>query len=88
MLSHGVSCDRVPLFALLQQNPLVVEVIQQPDAAPDISVRYILNMFLLAGVALAAAAVGGLIVGALFVLYRKYSDRSAGGGANDLRLRI
>jgi hypothetical protein len=77
----------LPLL-LLQQNPLVVEVIKQPEAAPDISVTYILNMFLLAGVALAVAAVGGLIVGALFVLYRKYHDRTAPGQANDLRLRI
>jgi hypothetical protein len=75
---------------LLQQSPIVVEVIQQPEAAPDISLQYALGMFMMAGAVIAFAAAGGLIVGALFVLYRRYreSHTDPTNPADELRLRI
>jgi hypothetical protein len=47
-------------------------------------------MFAMAGVVVAAAAIGGVIVGGLFVLYRRYRDRSTEptNPADELRLRI
>ena len=77
------------MLLFLQQNPIVVEVIKQPEAAPDISIQYVLGMFMMAGVVIAAAGVGGLIVGGLFVLYRRYREASEPANQpNDLRLRI
>jgi hypothetical protein len=77
------------VFAFLQQNPIVVETIRQPAAAPDISIQYVLGMFMMAGAVLAFAGVGGIIVGGLFVLYRKHREKSEPANpTNDLRLRI
>ena len=65
------------MLFLLQQNPLVVDVIKQPEAAPDISVQVVLGMFMMAGVALAVAAVGGLLVGGTILIYRRDRDAAA-----------
>lgn len=77
------------LFAL-QQQPIVVDVIQQPQATPDISIQYILTMFATAGVLLAIAAVGGLIAGAIFIGIRRFRDASpaAPTDTEHVRLRI
>ena len=61
----------------LQDNPVVVDVIEQPPAARDISIDYIITMFASAGVFLLIAAVGGILVGVLFVLFRRFQERSA-----------
>ena len=77
------------LLLLLQQSPIVVETIRQPEAAPDISIQVVLGMFMMAGVVLLVAGGGGIIVGALFVLYRKYREGSDPAPTHDdLRLRI
>jgi hypothetical protein len=78
------------VLLFLQQSPIVVEVIRQPEAAPDISLQYVLGMFMVAGAAIAFAALGGLLAGGLFVLYRRYreSHTQPTNPADELRLRI
>jgi hypothetical protein len=63
------------VFFLLQQ-PIVVDVVKQPEVTQDISVHVVLGMFALAGVMLLAAAIGGLIVGGIFVFIRRLQDAS------------
>lgn len=78
----------------LQQEPIVVEVAKvasQPQAAHDISIDYIITMFASAGVFLAIAAAGGLLVGAIFIAIRRMQERSAPATAADsshVKLRI
>ena len=72
----------------IQEEPIVVEVLNQPDFARDISVDVVLGMFALAGVMLLAAAIGGLVVGAVFVGIRRYRDATAPPADTEtLRLR-
>ena len=74
---------------LLQQQPIVVDVIKQPPPARDISIDVVLGMFQMAGVVLLAAAVGGLIVGLIFIAIRRMRDASAPSTDSDhVRLRI
>jgi len=74
---------------LLQQEPIVVDVIKQPTPARDISIDVVLGMFQMAGVVLLAAAVGGLLVGLIFIGVRRFRDASAPQSDTDsLRLRI
>lgn len=65
------------MFAFLQDKPIVVEVLRQPEATRDVSVDAVLGMFALAGVAILLAALGGLIVGAIFVWIRRQQAASA-----------
>ncbi len=58
------------------QGPIVVEVFEQPEITPDIGVDVVLGMFSLAGVMLVAAAIGGLLVGAIFVGIRRFGESS------------
>ena len=74
---------------LFQQEPIVVDVIKQPPPAKDISIDVILGMFQMAGVVLLAAAVGGLIVGLIFIAIRRLRDASTPASDSDhVRLRI
>jgi hypothetical protein len=74
---------------LLQQAPIVVDVVKQPEPARDITLDVVLGMFAMAGVVLLAAAVGGLIVGAIFITVRRYRDkRSEPKETEHVRLRI
>ena len=78
------------MLLLLQQAPFVVEVLTQPEPTRDISIDVVLGMFEMAGVVLLAAAVGGLIAGAIFVAVRRMKDAS-GPPTTDtghVRLRI
>ena len=61
----------------LQDQPVVVDVIKQPPAAHDISIDYILTMFASAGVFLLVAALGGIVVGLIFVGIRRMQEKSA-----------
>ena len=61
----------------LQQAPIVVDVIQQPQPTRDISIDVILGMFAMAGVLLAAAAIGSAIVAAGIILYKRWRDASS-----------
>ena len=73
----------------IQQEPIVVEVLKQPEAARDISVDVAIGMFPLAGVMVLVAVVGGLVVGAIFVGIRRFRESSAPpADANHIRLRL
>ncbi len=73
----------------IQQEPIVVEVLTQPDVARDISADVVVGMFSLAGVMLLAAALGGLVVGAIFVGIRRFRNANARPiDTETLRLRI
>jgi len=74
---------------LFQQEPIVVDVIKQPPPAKDISIDVILGMFQMAGVVLLAAAVGGLIVGLIFIAICRFRDASAPSSDSEhVKLRI
>ena len=74
---------------LLQQPPIVVHVLEQPEPARDISIDYIITMFASAGVVLLIAAIGGLIAGAVFIGIRRLRDASAPStDTSHVRLRI
>jgi hypothetical protein len=64
-------------FLQPEQGPIVVEVFRQPEITPDIGVGVVLGMFSLAGVMLVAAAIGGLVVGAIFVGIRRAGEAGA-----------
>ena len=73
----------------IQQEPILVEVLKQPAAAPDIGVEVVLGMFELAGVALLLAALGGIVAGAIFIGIRRMRDASAPPtDTGHVRLRI
>jgi hypothetical protein len=78
------------LFLLfLQQEPIVVDVVKQPTPAKDISIDVVLGMFQMAGVVLLAAAIGGLIVGLIFIAIRRIRDASSPPTDSDhVKLRI
>jgi len=62
----------------LQQQPpqpIIVELSKQPEASRDISVDTALSIFLMPFVVLLALLVGGAIVGALVVAYKRWRDR-------------
>ena len=61
---------------VFQPDPIVVDVIKQPPPARDISIDVVLGMFQMAGVVLLAAAIGGLIVGLIFIAIRRFRDAS------------
>jgi hypothetical protein len=65
------------VFSLLQDKPIVVEVLRQPEVTRDVSVDAVLGMFALAGVAILLAALGGLLAGGIFVLIRRKQDAAA-----------
>jgi hypothetical protein len=74
----------------LLQQPIVVDVVKQPQPTQDISIDYVITMSQTAGVFLLAAAVGGIIVGAIFIGIRRFRDASSrtSSDGEDLRLRI
>jgi hypothetical protein len=74
----------------LQQQPIVVDVAKQPTPTHDISIDYIITMFQTAGVFLLAAALGGIIVGAIFIGIRRMRDAASPhtGETEHVRLRI
>ncbi len=63
---------------LVQQTapPIVVEVVKQPEPTRDIAIDVILGMFAMAGVFLAAAAIGSVLVAGGIILYRRWRDSS------------
>lgn len=60
---------------LIQQGPILVEVLEQPQATRDISLDVVLGMFTMAGVLLLCALVGGLIVGGVIIAVRRLRDK-------------
>jgi len=74
---------------LVQQGPIVVEILRQPEAARDISVDVVLGMFAMAGVFLLVAALGGLVAGAILVGIRRFRDSfRSSTDTGHVRLRI
>lgn len=74
----------------LEQPPIVVEVLKQPEAAHDISIDVVIGMFAMAGVVLLVAALGGLVAGAIFIAIRRFRDASGPptSDTSHVRLRI
>lgn len=71
------------------KTPFVIEVLEQPDAARDISVDTVLGIFALAGSFLAVCLVVALLGAVSFLLYRRLRDarwdgRDTRGTAMDL----
>ncbi len=72
-----------------QQEPIIVEVLKQPEAARDIGVDVVLGMFAMAGVVMLVAALGGLVAGAIFIGIRRMRDASTPPTDTEhVRLRI
>ena len=67
------------MIALLSlvQNPIIVDVGKQPDPTDDISLNVVVGMFAMAGVLLAVAAVGCLIVAGVVVLIKRRQAASS-----------
>lgn len=77
------------MLALLQQNPIIVDVGQKADATPDISLEFVVGMFSMAGVFLLAAAVGSLLVAGGIIVSKRWRRPSASAGEpTHTRLRI
>ena len=72
----------------LLQNPIVVDVSKQPEPAHDISIDVVLGMFAMAGVLLAAMAVGSTIVALLVIWYRRRRDAAGPPEPSHTQLRI
>ena len=64
------------LLLAQQQAPVVVEIAKQPDPTPDVGIYRILGMFAMAGVLLAAAAIGSALVAGGMLVYRRWKDAS------------
>jgi hypothetical protein len=62
---------------LLQPQPVIVELADQPRPSHDISIDVILGMFAMAGVFLLVAAIGSGLVAAGMILYKRWRDASA-----------
>jgi len=74
---------------LIQQDPIIIGVVDQPEAARDISLDVVVSMFSMAGVLLLFAALGGLLVGAIFVAIRRARDaKTAPTDSDHVRLRL
>lgn len=75
---------------LLVQNPIIVDVGSQPDPTGDISIDFVVGMFAMAGVLLAVAVVGCLIVAGVVIFIKR--RRSAMDDSNEMtshtRLKI
>jgi hypothetical protein len=78
------------LLLAQQQAPVVIEIAKQPDPTPDVGIYRILGMFAMAGVLLAAAAIGSALVAGGMLLYRRWKDSSDpdAGQHSHTKLRI
>jgi hypothetical protein len=78
------------LMLWLVQKPIIVDIGRQPDPTGDISIDFVIGMFAMAGVLLAIAVVGCLIVAGLVILYKR--RRAAMDDSNEMtshtRLKI
>ena len=79
----------IALFSLVQ-NPIIVDVAKQPDPTGDISIDFVVGMFAMAGVLLAVAAVGCLIVAGvvIFIKRRQAANDDSGEMTSHTRLKI
>ena len=74
----------------LAQNPIIVDVGQQPEPTGDISIDFVIGMFAMAGVLLAIAVVGCLIVAGVvvFIKRRQAAIDDSGEMTSHTRLKI
>ena len=74
----------------LVQNPIIFDVGKQPDPTGDISIDFVVGMFAMAGVLLAVAAVGCLIVAGVvvFIKRRQAAHDDSGEMTSHTRLKI
>jgi hypothetical protein len=62
----------------MQQNPIVVEVVKQPPVTPEITMgEVILGAVGLTGAIMLAAALVGLLAGALVIWFKRRRDAKA-----------
>jgi uncharacterized Tic20 family protein len=76
---------------MAQQNPIVIEVVEQPVATPEISYgSVLLSAVNLIGVILGAALLMGALVGGLIIWRKKRGERrnTSSGEPTHVRLRI
>ena len=66
----------------LVQNPIIVDVGKQPEPTGDISLDFVVGMFAMAGVFLAVAVIGCLIVAGVVVVVKR--RRSAMDDSGDM----
>jgi hypothetical protein len=78
------------LILSLAQNPIIVDVGRQPDPTGDISLDFVVGMFEMAGVLLAVALVGCLIVAGVVILIkrRRAAMDDSGEMTSHTRLKI
>jgi hypothetical protein len=72
----------------LVQNPIIVDVGKQPDPTDDISLNFVVGMFAMAGVLLAVAAVGCLIVAGVVVLIKRRQSNNDDGSEMTSHTRL
>jgi hypothetical protein len=72
------------------QNPIIVDVGKQPEPTGDISIDFVIGMFAMAGVLLAVALVGCLIVAGVVILVkrRRSAMDDSGEMTSHTRLKI
>ena len=64
---------------MLQQNPIVVEVIKQPPVAREITMGdVVLGAMGMVGLMMLAAAITGIVVGAVVIYLKRRRDAVAG----------
>ena len=77
------------MFSLVQ-NPIIIDVGRQPEPTGDISIDFVIGMFAMAGVLLAVAVVGCLIVAGvvIFIKRRRAAMDDSGEMTSHTRLKI
>ena len=65
------------MLLFLQQNPIVVDVVRQPETSRDISLDVLVGMFAMAGAFLLIAAIGSGLVAGGMLFYKRWRDASA-----------
>ena len=68
------------MMVFLFQQPVVIDLADQPQPSHDISIDVVLGMFAMAGVFLAVAAIGSAVVAGGMILYKRWKDASGTTG--------
>lgn len=76
------------ILKLLQDKPIIVDVGKPPEPTPDISIDFVIGMFAMAGVFLAAALVGSLIVAGVILFMKRRQQRLTPDDPGHTTLRI
>ena len=79
------------MFALLAQEPIVVDLGTKSPESRDISIEVVLAMFAVAGIFLLVALIGCALVAGGMITYKRWRDASAPPSETQhthIRLRI